>query len=71
VAERILAETSKVLFGQRYMMERLLIALFSGGHILLEGVPGLAKTLAIKTWRRRFRQNFSEFNLPQTFCPLT
>lgn len=42
-------EVSKVIVGQKYMMDRLLIALFADGHVLLEGVPGLAKTLAIKT----------------------
>jgi MoxR-like ATPase len=49
LADRLLAETGKHIFGQKHMMDRLLIALFGGGHILLEGVPGLAKTLAIKT----------------------
>ena len=42
-------EMSKVIIGQQYMLDRLLIALLSNGHILLEGVPGLAKTLAIKS----------------------
>ena len=42
-------EMSKVIVGQKHMTERLLIGLLSNGHILLEGVPGLAKTLAIKT----------------------
>src|SRR5690554_128215 len=42
-------EMSKVIVGQDKMLTRLLIALFANGHVLLEGVPGLAKTLAIKT----------------------
>ena len=42
-------EMNKVIVGQKYMVDRLLIGLLSDGHILLEGVPGLAKTLAIKT----------------------
>ncbi|MBC8046799.1 MAG: ATPase, partial [Fimbriimonadaceae bacterium] len=42
-------ETSKAIVGQKYMMDRLLLGLLAQGHILLEGVPGLAKTLAIKT----------------------
>ncbi len=42
-------EMGKVIIGQKEMLERLLIGLFANGHILLEGVPGLAKTLAIKT----------------------
>ncbi|MEI6767083.1 MAG: AAA family ATPase [Bacteroidota bacterium] len=45
----ITAEMGKVIVGQKHMVERLLIGLLSNGHILLEGVPGLAKTLAIKT----------------------
>jgi MoxR-like ATPase len=47
--ETLLAETGKVVVGQRYMVERALIGLLTGGHVLLEGVPGLAKTLAVKT----------------------
>jgi MoxR-like ATPase len=47
--EALLAETGKVVVGQRYMVERALIGLLTGGHVLLEGVPGLAKTLAVKT----------------------
>ena len=47
--DALLAETGKVLVGQRYMVERALIGLLTGGHVLLEGVPGLAKTLAVKT----------------------
>ena len=45
----ILEEVGKVIVGQRYMTERLLIGLLADGHVLLEGVPGLAKTLAVKT----------------------
>jgi MoxR-like ATPase len=47
--DSLLAETSKVVVGQRRMMERILIGLLTNGHVLLEGVPGLAKTLAIHT----------------------
>lgn len=42
-------EIEKVIVGQEYIIEKLLIALISGGHVLIEGVPGLAKTLMIKT----------------------
>jgi MoxR-like ATPase len=45
----ILTEASKVIVGQRYVLERLLMGVLTGGHLLLEGVPGLAKTLSIKT----------------------
>ncbi len=47
--DKIHAEIGKVIVGQHHMVERLLIGLLSNGHILLEGVPGLAKTLSIKS----------------------
>jgi MoxR-like ATPase len=47
--DRLTAEVGKVIVGQRYMIDRLLIGLLSNGHILLEGVPGLAKTVSVKT----------------------
>ncbi len=49
VVHRIRSEVSKVLVGQEAMVSRLLVGLLTGGHILLEGVPGLAKTLAVKS----------------------
>jgi len=49
VAEAILFEVRRVIVGQDAMLERILVGLLCGGHILLEGVPGLAKTLTIKT----------------------
>jgi len=47
--QKILAETSRVIVGQEYMIERLMLGLLANGHVLLEGLPGLAKTLAIST----------------------
>src|SRR5437660_7718568 len=47
--ERILAELRKVIVGQDDVVEQVLVALFTGGHCLITGVPGLAKTLPIKT----------------------
>src|SRR6201995_5227579 len=47
--ERLTNEVSKVIVGQTYMIERILIGLLTGGHVLLEGVPGLAKTLTVRT----------------------
>ena len=49
LVQQLRQEIAKVIVGQEYMIERLLIALLTEGHVLLEGVPGLAKTLAIKT----------------------
>src|SRR5579863_5745803 len=48
-ADRLLNEVGKVIVGQTYMIERILIGLLTGGHVLLEGVPGLAKTLTVRT----------------------
>ena len=45
----VFAEVGKVVVGQRDMIERVLIGLLTGGHCLIEGVPGLAKTLTVKT----------------------
>ncbi|HLV21153.1 MAG TPA: AAA family ATPase [Polyangiaceae bacterium] len=45
----LLAEVGKVIVGQRYMVDRILVGLLAGGHVLLEGVPGLAKTLTVRT----------------------
>src|SRR3954468_11649139 len=47
--ETLLNEVGKVIVGQTYMLERILIGLLTGGHVLLEGVPGLAKTLTVRT----------------------
>ncbi|MCP4050433.1 MAG: MoxR family ATPase [bacterium] len=47
--DALLKESQKVIVGQEYVLERLLIGILTGGHLLLEGVPGLAKTLSIKT----------------------
>jgi MoxR-like ATPase len=47
--DAITAEVGKVIVGQRYMVERTLIGLLTGGHVLLEGLPGLAKTLTVRT----------------------
>jgi len=47
--EKLLSQISTVIVGQKYMVERLLIGILADGHVLLEGVPGLAKTLSVKT----------------------
>jgi len=47
--DKLLTEVGKVIVGQTYMIERILIGLLTGGHVLLEGVPGLAKTLTVRT----------------------
>ena len=49
-------EISKVIVGQKYLVERLLTGILANGHVLLEGVPGLGKTLAVKTVERRKKE---------------
>lgn len=59
----------QTIVGQRHLVESLLIGLLSDGHVLLEGVPGLAKTLAIKTWHSSSMPSSAAFSLPPTCCP--
>ncbi len=66
---RINDELSKVIVGQQTMVERLLIGLLSNGHILLEGVPGLAKTLAIKSLAQTIHANFSRIQFTPDLLP--
>nr|NQU94048.1 AAA family ATPase [Bacteroidota bacterium] len=62
-------EMSKVIVGQKHMVERLLIGLLSNGHILLEGVPGLAKTLAIKSLASAIEAKFSRIQFTPDLLP--
>ncbi len=62
-------EMDKVIVGQKYMIDRLLIGLLSDGHILLEGVPGLAKTLAIKTLSDTVHAAFSRVQFTPDLLP--
>ena len=62
-------EMSKVIVGQKYMIERLLIGLLGNGHILLEGVPGLAKTLAINTLSKTVKGSFSRIQFTPDLLP--
>ncbi len=67
--EKIKSEVSKVIVGQNYMIERLLIGLLSNGHILLEGVPGLAKTLTVKTLSETIKTNFQRIQFTPDLLP--
>jgi MoxR-like ATPase len=62
-------EIGKAIVGQKYMVERLLLALLSQGHILLEGVPGLAKTLAIKSLSQAIKADFSRIQFTPDLLP--
>ena len=62
-------EMNKVIVGQKHMIERLLIGLLGNGHILLEGVPGLAKTLAINTLAKAVKGSFSRIQFTPDLLP--
>ena len=62
-------EMNKVIVGQKHMVERLLIGLLGQGHILLEGVPGLAKTLAINTLSKAVKGSFSRIQFTPDLLP--
>lgn len=66
---RINNELSKVIVGQQTMLERLLIGLLSNGHVLLEGVPGLAKTLAIKSLAQTIQAQYSRIQFTPDLLP--
>jgi len=65
----ITMEMNKVIVGQKHMVERLLIGLLANGHILLEGVPGLAKTLAIKSLAQTIDAKFSRIQFTPDLLP--
>ena len=65
----LVMEMNKVIVGQKYMIERLLIGLLGQGHILLEGVPGLAKTLAINTLSQAVHGSFSRIQFTPDLLP--
>ena len=62
-------EIGKVIVGQKYMIDRLMLGLLADGHILLEGVPGLAKTLAIKTLAMAIQAKFSRIQFTPDLLP--
>ncbi len=62
-------EMNKVIVGQKHMIDRLLIGLLGQGHILLEGVPGLAKTLAINTLSQAVQGSFSRVQFTPDLLP--
>ncbi|MCO6147565.1 MoxR family ATPase [Flavobacterium sp. NRK1] len=67
--DMLVMEMNKVIVGQKYMIERLLIGLLGQGHILLEGVPGLAKTLAINTLSQAVHGTFSRIQFTPDLLP--
>jgi MoxR-like ATPase len=67
--DKIRTELSKIIVGQQYMIDRLLIGLLSNGHVLLEGVPGLAKTLTIKSLSQAIDAKFSRIQFTPDLLP--
>ena len=67
--DRLISEIGKVIVGQQYMIERLLIGLLTNGHILLEGVPGLAKTLAVRTLASTVSARFQRIQFTPDLLP--
>ena len=69
VVEKVVAEIGKVIVGQKYLVERLLVGLFADGHILLEGVPGLAKTLSVKTLAQAVAAKYQRIQFTPDLLP--
>ena len=67
--DRIVNEVGKVIVGQTYMIERTLIGLLTGGHVLLEGVPGLAKTLTVRTLCDAISAKFARIQFTPDLLP--
>jgi len=67
--QRILYEVKKVIVGQDHFLERVLVAIMAQGHLLVEGVPGLAKTLTVKTLARTIRGSFKRIQFTPDLVP--
>lgn len=67
--EGLTMEVDKVLIGQRYLLERLMVGLLANGHILIEGVPGLAKTTAVKTLSSAIQAKFQRLQFTPDMLP--
>jgi MoxR-like ATPase len=67
--DKIMAEVSKVVVGQKYMIKRMMVGLLADGHILLEGVPGLAKTLAVSTVSKTIDTSFNRLQFTPDLLP--
>jgi len=69
LAQAVARQVARRVVGQDYMVERLLISLLTGGHVLLEGVPGLAKTLTVRTLAETVRTSFSRIQFTPDLLP--
>jgi MoxR-like ATPase len=66
---RLREQVARVVVGQQYLVDRLLIGLLANGHVLLEGVPGLAKTLSVRTLAQTVRADFSRIQFTPDLLP--
>jgi MoxR-like ATPase len=69
LAQSVMQQVARRVVGQEYMVERLLISLLTGGHVLLEGVPGLAKTLAVRTLAETIHTSFQRIQFTPDLLP--
>ena len=67
--DRLMNEVGKVIVGQQYMIDRILVGLLTGGHVLLEGVPGLAKTLTVRTLCDAIHAKFARIQFTPDLLP--
>ncbi|MBT34374.1 MAG: ATPase [Thalassobius sp.] len=67
--KQVIAEVGKIVVGQEYMVNRLLVGLFTNGHVLLEGVPGLAKTLTVNTLSKVLQSDFQRIQFTPDLLP--
>lgn len=65
----VMMEIRKVIVGQRYMLDRLMIGMITGGHVLMEGVPGLAKTLSVNTLANTLHMSFKRIQFTPDLLP--
>src|SRR5256884_8483057 len=69
IVQEVVHQVGRRIVGQEYMVERLMISLLTGGHVLLEGVPGLAKTLAVRTLAETINTSFSRIQFTPDLLP--
>ena len=67
--DALFMEMEKVVVGQKYLLERLVVCLLANGHILIEGVPGLAKTTAVNTLSRVLQTKFQRLQFTPDMLP--
>ena len=67
--ERVLYEVKRVVVGQDHLLERVMVAMLAQGHLLVEGVPGLAKTLTVKTLAQTLRGTFKRIQFTPDLVP--